>query len=294
MNGFVFEGKPSDEFVMRVHHLGNGHKEAIIQRQYVWEEVGPVPLIPPEILDEVLAMREREAEERREANRERAARRAKTNVRRRIKAMGLDSMLTLTYRENQQDLGLVKRHMKEFVRRMRRVLGTREQPGVFSYVAAFERQSRGAWHVHMAVHRLPKNLPWGSGVKVKSWNVVRAIWRSVVGELGGNIDESRRKSWTKRSSGKIAGYISKYMVKAFAEGDDWSNRYSASSIELPKPIVVRFKAYALAELVALAYDEVAGGPVECMTWLDGFGDVFFLSTEGPPGAANGEQLRLQA
>ena len=118
-------------------------------------------------------------------------------------------------------------------RRMRRLL-----PG-FVYVAAFERQKRGAWHVHMAIHRLPTALPY-AGVKVKSFNVVRAVWRAVVGDLGGNIDQQRRKRWSQQSSGKLAAYLSKYMLKAFAEGEDWSNRYSGSQgIELPAPVVVR-------------------------------------------------------
>ncbi|OWQ83855.1 hypothetical protein CDN99_25660 [Roseateles aquatilis] len=273
IDGIFYRGKRSDEYVLRSYHLGNGHKEAVITRQVVWEEQGPATLAE-------LAMWELERvefeDEKREANRLRAARRAKTQVRRRVKVLGLDALLTLTYRVNQQDLTLCKQHMKEFVRRVRRVL-----PG-FVYVAAFERQKRGAWHVHMAIHRLPQSLPW-AGVKVKSYNVIRAVWRSVVGDLGGNIDESRKKRWSKQSSGKLAAYLSKYMLKAFEEGDDWSNRYSGSAgVELPQAVVVRFKAYSMAELVALAYGEVADGPCECMTWLDGYGDTFFLSTEGPP------------
>ena len=47
----------------------------------------------------------RDLEERAAANRERSARRAKTQVRRLIKAKNLDTMLTLTYRENMTDRG---------------------------------------------------------------------------------------------------------------------------------------------------------------------------------------------
>ena len=277
IDGILYEGKRSDEHVMRLHHLGNGHKEAVITRQVVWEEMRQAT--PAEVAMWELE-RQEFAEDRKQANLLRAARRAKTQVRRRVKALGLDALLTLTYRENQQDLSLCKQHMKEFVRRMRRLL-----PG-FVYVAAFERQKRGAWHVHMAIHRLPQALPH-AGVKVKSFNVVRAVWRAVVGDLGGNIDQQRRKRWSQQSSGKLAAYLSKYMLKAFAEGEDWTNRYSGSQgIELPAPVVVRFKAYAMADLIALAYGEAAVGPVECMTWLSGFGDTFFLSTEGPPPAAS--------
>ena len=114
------------------------------------------------------------APDRREANRKRAARRAKTRVRRLCKVQGLDTLLTLTYRGLVDDLAVCKRHFKEFIRRLRRALGA------FSYVAAFERQKRGAWHVHIACHRLPRTMAARNGVKVKSFNVIRAIWRSVI------------------------------------------------------------------------------------------------------------------
>lgn len=270
IDGWLYESKPSDEYELRLHHLGNGHREAVIQRQDVWEEIRPATR---DELDMWAREREEGEEERREANRLRAARRAKTKVRRMVKVLGLDALLTLTYRANQTDLSLCKAHMKEFVRRMRRIL-----PG-FVYVGAFEQQRRGAWHVHMAIHALPRDLPW-SGVKVKSFNVVRAVWRSVVGDLGGNIDQARRKRWSQQSCGKLAAYLSKYMLKAFEDGDDWSNRYSASAgVTLPKAQVLRFRSYALADLIALAYDEIAAGACECMSWLARWGDTFFLSTE---------------
>jgi hypothetical protein len=278
--GCWFESKPADdEWVVRTLDLGNGHREAVISRPTVWQEV------PPHLQRlfsdhwQATADREREerAEERREANRKRAARRAKTRVRRMVKVLGLDALLTLTYRQNQCDLDLCKRHMKEFVRRMRRAL-----PG-FVYVAAFEQQKRGAWHVHMAIHALPRELPASNGAKVKSFNVVRAIWRSVVGELGGNIDQARRKRWSSQSTGKLAAYLSKYMLKAFEDGDDWSNRYSGSAgVEIPEAVRMRFRDAQLAQLIDLVFGDVATGPCEISTWLSRWGDVFFISTEGPP------------
>ena len=278
--GCWFESKPApDEWVVRILDLGNGHREAVISRPTSWQEV------PPHLQalfgDHWQATADREAEEqaeeRRLANMKRAARRAKTRVRRMVKVLGLDALLTLTYRENQQDLTLCKRHLKEFVRRMKRLL-----PG-FVYVAAFERQKRGAWHVHMAVHALPRDLPAANGVKVKSFNVVRAVWRGVVGDLGGTINQAKRKRWSQQSTGKLAAYLSKYMLKAFEEGDDWSNRYSGSAaVEVPDAVKLTFRGAGLAELIGLVFDDIAAGDVQCMSWLSRWGDVFFLSTEGPP------------
>ena len=103
------------------------------------------------------------------------------------------------------------------------------------------------------------------------------------------------KSWKKRrpttrtsrnsrqSTGKLAAYLSKYMLKAFEDGDDWSNRYSGSAgVEIPKAVRMRFVGEQLADLIGLAYDDCASGPCEVMTWLSRWGDVFYLSSEGPP------------
>ena len=129
-------------------------------------------------------------------------------------------------------------------------------PGWF-YVAAFERQERGAWHVHMAVHRLPKELQAKPGVKVKSFNVIRAVWRSVVGDLGGNIDVSAHKRNSKRAPSKVAAYLSKYMIKAFADGDAWSNRFSSSKgVTVPKAERIRFAGYTLPEVLQLVLEDL--------------------------------------
>ena len=287
IDGVLYEGKPADEFELAIHRLGNGHAEASVRRMVWWSELREAS---PDELEVWRRDREESADDRREANRERAARRATTRVRRLVKVAGMDALLTLTYRVLQADLALCKRHLKEFVRRMRRLI-----PG-WQYVAAFELQERGAWHVHLAIHKLPLALPASNGVKVKSYNIVRAVWRSVVGQDNGNIDESRRKSFTRRSSGKLASYISKYMLKAFKDGDDWSNRYSSGGLgALPAPERVRFQATAFSDLLALAYSEIAMHACEIWTNLrptfnasdgsmTGPPDMFFLSTGPEPQA----------
>lgn len=277
IDGRLFEGKPSpDTWQVTLRRLGNGHAEASARRPIHWTECDLQGVALQHAIESHAACDAEAQEERDEANRRRAARRAKTDVRLKIKAAGMDALLTLTYRENQQQLELAKRHMKEFVRRMRRVL-----PG-WQYVAAFERQKRGAWHVHMATHRLPKELPASNGVKVKSFNIVRAIWRSVTGELGGNIDQAKRKHWTKQTCAKLAAYVSKYMLKAFEDGDKWSNRYSASAgLQVPPAELMEFRGVGLADIIGLLFDDIAQGACQCMTWLSDFGDCFFLSTERP-------------
>lgn len=279
IDGQIFEGKPSsDRFFVTVHKLGNGQKEACIQRATDWEHVGP--LHPDSIAAQVLRgeREDPDADEKRIANAQRAARRAKSKVRRLCKAFGCDTMLTLTYRENQTDLELAKRQVKEFVRRFKRLVPA------FVYVACYEEQERGAWHVHMAIRAIEKRLRV-RGVLFKSYDAVRSVWRSVVGLDNGNIDISdgqkkNRKRPVRRSPARLAAYMSKYMLKGFEGGEMHSNRYSASEGQpLPKAERVEFNRTTLAELLPLVYAEVAVDGTELFTWLSRWGDVFYVAAE---------------
>lgn len=272
IQGIVYEVKRSpDEWEITRHDLGNGQLEVSARQVTYMVEHSAASECDIEAFEK---RADEEREDRERLNALRAARRAKTRVRRLVKSMGLDALLTLTYRANQTDRVLCFKHLKEFVRRMRRVLPK------FAYVAALEQQKRGAWHVHLAVHALPRELPW-AGVKVKSYSVVRAVWRSVVGDLGGNIDQARRKRSSQSRPAKLAAYLSKYMLKAFEDGDAWSNRFSASSHQLPDAVRVRLQG-ELREVIALAYVDVQPDALSS-PWVSDFGDAFFLVIDGPPG-----------
>lgn len=271
IDGQVFEGKPSaDRWTITEHRLGNGHVEACIQRCVDWEHSGP--LDPDSICAQVLRgeREDPDAQEKAEANLRRAARRAKTKVRRLCKFMGVDCLLTLTYRENQTDLALCKKHFAAFVRRCRTLM-----PG-FGYVAAFEEQGRGAWHVHMGVQKLPKDLPARNGVKVKSYNVLRAVWRSVVGEYGGTINGQNAKPW--HSPGRLASYLSKYLLKAFESGEAGSNRYSATAVPIPKAERIEVRSRELPDMIGVLYASMPAD-ADLFTWLARWGDVFYMSYE---------------
>ncbi|MCW5649192.1 MAG: hypothetical protein KIS62_05575 [Ramlibacter sp.] len=238
--------------------LGNGHREYRVAPVKTWELVGELSdQAYADRLDELQATQE----ERKEANLERAAMRAKQRVRLLCKVAGVDTLLTLTYAANMCDWALLKRHMKEFNRRMAKLI-----PGWY-YIAAFEKQKRGAWHVHMAVHRLPRELTAKGGVKVKSFNVIRAVWRTVTGELGGNIDVQARKRNSQRAPSRIAAYLSKYMTKAFAEGDPWSNRFTSSrGITVPPPERLRFIGYSMMEIAQVVFDDMPEFISEQIRW----------------------------
>lgn len=238
--------------------LGNGHHEYRMSPIKTWEHIG---VLSDQAYADRLACMEEFAEERKQANLERAAQRAKTRVRHLCKAAGVDTLLTLTYASNMCDWATLKRHMKEFNRRMSKII-----PGWF-YVAAFERQKRGAWHAHMAVHRMPSELALKPGVRLKSFNVIRAVWRAVTGEHGGNIDVQSRKRNSQRAPSRIAAYLSKYMTKAFAEGDPWSNRFSsAKGVTVPKPERIRFVGYSLAEVAMVVFDDLPAFRSDQLNW----------------------------
>lgn len=242
----LFVGHTGGGFDLVYRHLGNGHTECLAQPIVTWEHVG---VLSDQAHEDRLAQVEDTKLERHQSNLERAAKRAKQRVRHLCKVSGIDTLLTLTYAANMTDWDTLKLHVKEFNRRMSKLV-----PGWF-YVAAFERQKRGAWHVHMAVHRLPVALQASNGVKVKSFNVVRAVWRAVAKEFGGNIDVQSKKRNSDRAPSRIAAYISKYMIKAFAEGEAWKNRFSSSKgIAVPKPVRIRFAGYSLIDMCRLIFD----------------------------------------
>ena len=210
--------------------------------RHAWEEVGNVS--PGALSDasmcegniwvdgcwQTFQPSEQELLDKAAANRERSARRARTAVRRLCKVKSLDTMLTMTYRANVTDREVIRRHLDMAIKRIRRVI-----PG-FQYVAVLERQKRGAWHAHLAVERVQSHY-LHQGVLVRSYDLLRAIWRAVVGELGGNIDVARSKV-ARRSSARVAAYLSKYIGKGLdaVEGGD---SYSASGRALPRPVVIR-------------------------------------------------------
>ena len=250
---------------VRVHDLGGGQKEVLVLRGDVYQR--PTPEFRT-------SYAEKSAEDQRADSIDRAARRAKCEVRRRCKAMGMDSLLTLTYKANQTDEALCKEHMKEFVRRIRRVIP------VFLYVAAFERQERGAWHIHMAVRRVQSHF-MDRGVRVKSFELIRAIWRSVVGELGGNIDLQRKKANARKTVAQLAAYLSKYMVKAYADGEFGSQRWTASRFKVPKAARFWINHENIKDIIArlVAEHAPAGTQIRCCLIGHSYERGFFMTVE---------------
>jgi len=277
IDGIVFEVKRGEGLELVGRELGL-HREAVVQRPLVMEELDAPETILQWWRERVL--RDKTAQEKRDAaerNRARIARRRKTDARRRCKALGCDDLLTGTYRFNQCDLALAWGHWEEFVRRVRRIW-----PG-FVAVVAWEPQKRGAWHWHAATQRVPASFSVG-GVRVKSYNALRAIWRGVVGELGGTVNRSNFVRHKQRSPARIASYIAKYMHKASLLAETVGHRlWSSSRCDVPRPVRLRFAGESVADLVDLAHNFISGGLRElCSAWVAPWGDTVYLASEPAP------------
>ena len=261
-----------ERWFVKTTDFGNGHREACVYPQ----RPDPSRTLERAIERDCRALAPR-GEGDREASIAAACRRAKQRVRQTCKAMAVNSLWTLTYRENQTDRDLCLKHLDAFRRRVVDLLGQ------WRYVAVLERQERGAWHVHLATHALPRVLLRG-GVRAKSWDVMRAVWRSVTGELGGNFDEAKRRGrWGthKRIKGAhgIAAYIAGYVAKDIEASPLNRKRYSRSEgTELPAPVRREFSADThLAELIKLARDFC--GDRLCSMWFDRERSVYFVATD---------------
>lgn len=262
---------------IKVHDLGHGHVEAVVMPRYGWSETCALSPRARLDLEEILlagdgGLTPAELLAKAAQNRERATRRARTKVRRLAKTKGLTTLLTLTYRENMVDRDRMQRDLDVFLKRVRRVI-----PG-FQYVCVFERQKRGAWHAHLAVEKVLSHYLAG-GKLVRIYDLLRSMWRAVVGGDNGNVDVSRNKRLA-RSAAKLAAYLSKYIGKTFDQADKHVNAYSASGRALPRAVQFRSNqpllTMALGDLFALIESEVSSSEL-FHTACDGGGWFVCLS-----------------
>ncbi|MBX3657076.1 MAG: hypothetical protein KF740_01435 [Ramlibacter sp.] len=261
------------------HDLGHGHLELVGYPAIEWQDVAPLTAEAYRAYLDACERHHAETwEERKAKSLRNASKRACTRVRRLCKAMGADTLLTLTYRANVLDLDQAKADLKAFNRILLRHL-----PG-FQFVAGFERQARGCWHMHLATAGLPtfftvRSADGRSKYRVKSFDLFRSVWRSVTKDRGGNVDVSRRKRHSRSSPARIAAYISKYITKAFAEGDKWTNRWTSyGETRVPSPVALGRYA-SMLDLLQSAYSLLATNDTVIRTGLSRWNEVFFLAAE---------------
>ena len=139
-------------------------------------------------------------DERRQQNIARSNRRRVRRVRQYCVKNTLTLMWTLTYAEAQWDRKKIKADVNQLMIAWRGLNGGRE----FPYVYVLELHPKGhGYHVHLAV---PEGM-WTSHAKLKR------LWGK--GRIQFDEQKKRRSGEDRNNARRLAGYLSKYLVKAF-------------------------------------------------------------------------------
>lgn len=191
-----------------------------------------------------LSLSDEERASRDADNLARAVRRARQKVRHLVKSLEGDHMLTFSYRENMTDIERLKADWKRFLRLMR---GRYPE---FQFVCVREKQERGAYHLHVAVHG-KQDIRWILRCWLlaigQEWEEVQQwfIYGSALGEksLGAVNVRAPQKKWGAKVRAwkpeRLAGYMTKYLGKEFAEAEHHSLRYWHSK-GIEKPVVIKW------------------------------------------------------
>lgn len=282
VGGLLFEGERiPNAWDLSVFEV-NGHREVSARPVIKWTELCEYEDHLRDWPDERSKKEiEFDEEERRLRSLKKAAQRSQTKCRRAIKAGNFREMLTGTYRENQTDLALFKRHLTAFIDAMQYALPK------WQYCLSFEKQDRGAYHFHCATTKMPRFVRY-KGEKIEGWLLPTMIWRGIVGSDNGLVFVGGKPRWgdkrrRNQSLGKIASYVSKYIMKDYADSPLGSKRYWASrGVEMPAVVCERIWDVPIEELVRRAFETHAPGDVVVSHRIGHFGDSYWLCTEPGP------------
>lgn len=231
-----------------------------------WQNFYPVRVVPYE-------MTEHEKEDKAKENKARSVRRARQSVRFLCKRIQADHMVTLSYRENMQDVARLKADWRALSK-----LYIARYPH-WKYVCVREYQDRGSLHLHIACHGRV------------DLNYLRRCWYTVLGSApdaqgaatpGAVNVTGPSKRWGGAGyawkADKLAGYLTKYLHKCFDVAEASSKRYWASKgVEPPEVLKVWMGATnhleALRESYALTKQHVSQ---QIETWWasEGWGAIW--------------------
>jgi hypothetical protein len=133
-------------------------------------------------------------------------------IRRRIMALGLDHLLTLTYKANVTEFAVTLSHLRRFIRLVRK-----KYPG-YRWVAVPEIQEGRHERTGFAVYH------WHLAVKgFQDVRYLRQVWKHVVGE--GNIDVRGPGRRTRCGKLDLSYYLVKYISKKVDDVNSGLHRY---------------------------------------------------------------------
>ena len=201
----------NDNFIVKVQPFAKGGYEATV-RQVDLANIGEAML-----RDRKLGKRE-VPDEISQENQQKAAARAKREMRYKVRNMMADHLVTFTKRETEGSAYWTAEEWASAWDRFRRNL-VKIIPE-FMYVAILEKHAKGNYHLHVA---------WCGRVNV---GIVRKLWLLAIGggKGCGNIDAKHMKAQAGGDRAtRIARYISKYVSKHFTDSPRYNKkRYWAS------------------------------------------------------------------
>jgi len=138
-------------------------------------------------------------------------------------------LITFTYKENMKDIVLGWNDYRKFIQAMRYKYGEN-----FKYIATPEFQERGAVHFHVLFWGLPSEI---NPTNERNSRTLANIWKK------GFID-------MKKTDGReeLAGYLAKYMAKAFTDTRLKNQKAYVSSKNIKRPEVT-LDAIVLHQLI---------------------------------------------
>jgi hypothetical protein len=174
--------------------------------------------VPPGLVDDASdTLRQEEFTVKRKDN----ARRASVVFRRLVMAnLGGSAnplLLTLTYRDNQEDLHVGYHDFGSFIQSLRHKFGTS-----FRYIAVPEFQKRGAVHFHALVWGLPESVYQ----EERHTRLVAGLWKH------GFV-------YMKETDGheKLSSYLTKYMAKSFIDYRLKNQKAYVCSKNMKRPVI---------------------------------------------------------
>jgi hypothetical protein len=197
-----------------------------------------------------------------------SARRSKALMRRRAMAFGLTRIFTLTTREAVTDRDAFYARVKEWCRRVHRVL-----PG-FACTWTDELQKRGALHAHLLTASPPTWVTFEGGL-VRFNKAASAIWGRICSDLGGgNFDSGewafdkrtgrRKRRRFSRSPLKAVNYVCKYVTKDLAARTGRRFYYACPDRSMAASTVRRVREFTdRAEALAWAWSVASPDGVQC-------------------------------
>lgn len=213
-----------------------------------------------------------EMDEKAAENRARSVRRARQKLRWLVKSSCADHMMTLSYRENMQDLDRLKRDWQAFVRLVRARFPD------WQFVAVRETQDRGALHLHVAVVGR-QNIAYLR----KCWYIALGASPEATGaDTPGAVNmRGPSKRWGgigyEWKADKLAGYMGKYLHKCFDMTEHHSKRYwHSKEIKLPVEQRIWLGAASFTDAIQQTHDIARACGVENLTmWAsEGYSSIW--------------------